>query len=283
MNKIDKEPSPMNNNNTPNAMSAMKEAIKSGDYFINNGRVYECIGTDYKMIWYVPEDSDEPKAFDDPGECEKVITPDQGELVAMERRLKDGSIQYEVEAYEKDGDYSDVYCHYRLVKISTASPRWINAAVRLPDLPNPLPPDTEEERGIVFVNRTHSACFIWYPSYGREANGSTHTTPDGHWSLEQWEWLDEDAPAPVPLSSLAPATGRWVKAVERLPEKDYNYFVKATKKHQGYLHNDTALWRNNQWEFLFPSNGSEVVEWLDETPSQQQPAPDIDNLKNGER
>lgn len=55
----------------------------------------------------------------------------------------------------------------------------------------------------------------------------------------------------------------WVKASD-LPEKEHNYHVKATTKFQGYNHNDTALWRNNKWEFD-SDNGRIVVEWLDES------------------
>jgi hypothetical protein len=68
----------------------------------------------------------------------------------------------------------------------------INCAERIPELPNPLPPNTEDERGIVFINRTHSCSFIYYPSYGYDAVKYLTITEDGHWSLEQWEWLDEE-------------------------------------------------------------------------------------------
>jgi len=60
---------------------------------------------------------------------------------------------------------------------------------------------------------------------------------------------------------------KWIKLEERKPGKGHNYFVKATRKGQGYLHNDTALYRLelDTWEFMH-DNGTYVVEWLDETP-----------------
>lgn len=63
----------------------------------------------------------------------------------------------------------------------------------------------------------------------------------------------------------------WVKASDRLPEKEHNYHVKATAHFQGYNHNDTALWRNNKWEFD-SDNGRIVVEWLDESGCEAQKA-----------
>ena len=61
---------------------------------------------------------------------------------------------------------------------------------------------------------------------------------------------------------------KWIKLEERKPGKGHNYFVKATRKGQGYLHNDTALYRLelDTWEFMH-DNGTYVVEWLDETPT----------------
>lgn len=59
---------------------------------------------------------------------------------------------------------------------------------------------------------------------------------------------------------------RWVKVSERLPSKTYNCFVRATRKHQGYFHNDTALFRleTKKWVFINPSDDLLVVEWLEE-------------------
>lgn len=57
---------------------------------------------------------------------------------------------------------------------------------------------------------------------------------------------------------------KWIKASERLPEKDHNYHVRATTKHQGYNHNDTAWWHNGTWQFQHGRAGYSVVEWLDE-------------------
>ncbi len=59
----------------------------------------------------------------------------------------------------------------------------------MPEIPSPLPPDTEDERGILFVNRAHSCGNFWYPSSGFPP--TPYTTEDGHWSIEQYEWLDE--------------------------------------------------------------------------------------------
>lgn len=69
------------------------------------------------------------------------------------------------------------------------SPIWVKAIERLPGIPNPLPENTEDERGILFINRTHSACYFWYPSYG--TSPMPYITEDGHWVIEQYEWLDE--------------------------------------------------------------------------------------------
>lgn len=74
------------------------------------------------------------------------------------------------------------------------------------------------------------------------------------------------------LQAVRQAGAVWVKASERLPDKDRNYHVKATTKHQGYNHNDTAFWHNGKWEFD-RENGRSVVEWLDESGS---PAADIE-------
>lgn len=68
--------------------------------------------------------------------------------------------------------------------------KWIKATERLPVLPDVLPPDTPDERGVLFVNRTHSAGNFWYPSYGQSTASVMNLQIPG-WSLEQWEWLDE--------------------------------------------------------------------------------------------
>lgn len=67
--------------------------------------------------------------------------------------------------------------------------KWVKATDRLPLLTSPLPIDTEDERGIVFINRTHSAATFWYPSYGRTAENFIREW--NGWPIEQWEWLDE--------------------------------------------------------------------------------------------
>lgn len=68
--------------------------------------------------------------------------------------------------------------------------RWVKASDRLPELPNPLPPDTENEKGVLFINRTHSAGVFWFPSYGQKPESIMNLQFEG-WSFEQWEWLDE--------------------------------------------------------------------------------------------
>ena len=69
--------------------------------------------------------------------------------------------------------------------------KWIKAIERLPEIPNPLPPDTEDERGILFVNRVHSCGNFWYPSYGQSPLSVMNLGFAG-WCKEQWEWLDEN-------------------------------------------------------------------------------------------
>ncbi len=68
---------------------------------------------------------------------------------------------------------------------------WIKASDRLPVLPNVLPLDTKDERGVLFVNRTHSAGVFWYSSYGQSPTSIMNLQFDG-WSLDQWEWLEEN-------------------------------------------------------------------------------------------
>ena len=74
--------------------------------------------------------------------------------------------------------------------------QWIKATDRLPELPTPLPPDTPEERGILFVNRKHSATSFWFPSYGISPKESFAIYADRRiydegFELEHWEWLEE--------------------------------------------------------------------------------------------
>jgi hypothetical protein len=78
--------------------------------------------------------------------------------------------------------------------------KWIKATERLPEIPNPLPPDTEDERGVLFVNRTHSSAYFWFSSYGQSP--VPYTTEDGHWALEQYEWLDESESEPHEVSQV---------------------------------------------------------------------------------
>ena len=70
-----------------------------------------------------------------------------------------------------------------------AGMRWVKASDRLPILPDPLPKDTIDERGILFVNRVHSAGAFWYPSYGVSAISFLNNY--NGWNINDWEWLDE--------------------------------------------------------------------------------------------
>ena len=71
--------------------------------------------------------------------------------------------------------------------------RWVMASERLPVLPHPLPKDNIDERGILFVNRYHSAGAFWYPSYGVSALSFLENY--NGWDVTEWEWLDESSPA----------------------------------------------------------------------------------------
>ena len=70
-----------------------------------------------------------------------------------------------------------------------AGMRWVKASERLPILPDPLPKDTIDERGVLFVNRAHSAGAFWYPSYGVSAISFLNNY--NGWNINDWEWLDE--------------------------------------------------------------------------------------------
>lgn len=83
----------------------------------------------------------------------------------------------------------------------TKALRWVKASEGLPELPNSLPPNTPEERGILFINRVHSAANFWYPSYGFPAKDffipfSNKTLYGDGWGIENWEWLDESGCIP---------------------------------------------------------------------------------------
>lgn len=102
--------------------------------------------------------------------------------------------------------------------------RWVKASKRLPELPNPLPPDTEDEKGVLFVNRTHSCGSFWYPSYGQPPSSVMNLQFDG-WSLEQWEWLEEET-APVSgmrtLLEMTDEEREEVKAFTPLQKQSWN-------------------------------------------------------------
>lgn len=74
-----------------------------------------------------------------------------------------------------------------------AGMRWVKASERLPILPDPLPKDTIDERGVLFVNRAHSAGAFWYPSYGVSALSFLENY--NGWDVTEWEWLDESTPS----------------------------------------------------------------------------------------
>lgn len=85
--------------------------------------------------------------------------------------------------------------------VVSEGPIWVKCCDRMPQLPDPLPPDTPDERGILFVNRKHSAAQFWFPSYGYTAEAQfpleaevDRKLYDIGWGREEWEWLDESAP-----------------------------------------------------------------------------------------
>lgn len=82
--------------------------------------------------------------------------------------------------------------------------KWIKASERLPELPDILPENTPDERGILFINRTHSCGIFWYPSYGQHPTSIMNLNFEG-WSIEQFEWLDESH-APVDAQPNGDAT-----------------------------------------------------------------------------
>ena len=79
--------------------------------------------------------------------------------------------------------------------------RWVKCNERMPIIPNPLPKDTVDERGIVFKNQTHSSVVIFYPSYGYQPNYMGLGTETEGWSIDQWEWLEETQYQPISENS----------------------------------------------------------------------------------
>jgi hypothetical protein len=91
----------------------------------------------------------------------------------------------------------------------------------MPQLPNPLPADTPDERPVIFFNLRHSSTGVWFPSYGIKAEDQfpleaniNRTLYDQGFGREYWEWLDEST-APIQQ------TMRWVKGDELPEESDY--------------------------------------------------------------
>lgn len=79
-----------------------------------------------------------------------------------------------------------------------AGPVWVKAIDRLPELPNPLPPDTPDEHPVIFFNLKHSATQVWFPSYGQPAEDHfplevdvDRRVYDIGFGRENWVWLDE--------------------------------------------------------------------------------------------
>lgn len=106
--------------------------------------------------------------------------------------------------------------------------RWVKASERLPVLPNPLPPNTEDEEGVIFRNQTHSCTHIWFPSYGYDP--VLTVTEDGHWNLDQWEWLDYALSNPLEQSEKKE---EWVSVETQLPENE-QWVLVAKKFKSGY-------------------------------------------------
>lgn len=82
--------------------------------------------------------------------------------------------------------------------LSAQQVRWVKCTERMPQLPNPLPADTPDERPVIFFNLRHSSTGVWFPSYGiksedqfpLEANVNRSLYDEG-FGREYWEWLDE--------------------------------------------------------------------------------------------
>jgi hypothetical protein len=65
--------------------------------------------------------------------------------------------------------------------------KWVKASEGLPELKDETTYDDENERGILFVNRKHSACLFVYPSITKDLKSLLESYPDA----PNWEWLDE--------------------------------------------------------------------------------------------
>lgn len=88
---------------------------------------------------------------------------------------------------------------------------WIKCTERMPLLPDPLPKDTPGERGVLFVNRKHSAAQFCFPSDGYTAEAQFPLEKDINrdlydvgWGREEWEWLEEIPRTPNPSRAGEP-------------------------------------------------------------------------------
>jgi hypothetical protein len=82
-------------------------------------------------------------------------------------------------------------------------PHWVKCMDRMPKVPNPVPPDTPDERLVIFWNERHSSLNYWFPSWGWPAENIFPLEKDVNRNLydegfgrEYWEWLDE-SPSPI--------------------------------------------------------------------------------------
>jgi len=63
---------------------------------------------------------------------------------------------------------------------------------------------------------------------------------------------------------------KFIKASERLPEKDYNYFVKKYNFDKSSTYNTTCSFKNGKWVGYYGTWGNlveekDIFEWLDES------------------
>ncbi len=100
--------------------------------------------------------------------------------------------------------------------------------------------------------------------------------------ITHWKYLDESEAIKKWEDSSGKETGmKWVKASERLPDRQYNYHVKI-RAFDGGVYNDAAFWNGVR----FSQNGAhifiEVVEWLDESvpPYKEEERNEVQRLKN---
>jgi len=131
----------------------------------------------------------------------------------------------------------------------TENMRWVKCIDRLPVIPNPIPKNTPEERGVLFVNRTHSCGNFWYPSYNQPPQGNMNLQFDG-WKLEQWEWLEELPSLPKETDAV-----EWVSVEDGLPEESQDVLI-SYKTIDGKRYIYTGFYFLGIWHFA--EQGEEI-------------------------